>query len=174
MSNPRKPVPGHSLSTANIPTGLARCLSDSEKPPAFQLKVGDGKLKLVGGPLPDPPLAEDDPPLNEWRRYRLDPDDRGPVEFVGKLVARAAVVRHRNTMRTWLGLHETRAGKGILRMTKVDGSRGGWAWDSGQADESETVRVFDSVDAALDTVRSATLRHQLLTDLGRESVQFIE
>ncbi len=182
----RRPGTGRSNLIDETPSDVARAIAASHKPVTFQTNDDYGKVQFVppekvqfGLPeevqiVPPVPNAEDDPPLNQWRRFRLEPDDRGPLEFVGKLVATGRVVRQRETVATWLGLYETRAGKGILEMFKYDGSRSGSHWDSPTSDESHTVRVFDNVDAALSTVKSASLRHLLLADLGRESVEFIE
>jgi len=177
------------------PTGHSRSLDvDGVTEPSQQptetklLAAADGKLRVTSGPLPtptknsdiwdippsdeEPPIAEDDPPLNEVRRFHLEPDDRGPLQFIGKMVAYASVERRQSTVRTWMGLYETRGGKGIIQMKKYDGSYRNVGWEDG--DVSETVRVFETVDAALASVRSAAHQRQLLSSLGRESVEFIE
>jgi hypothetical protein len=118
------------------------------------------------------PKAEDDPPLNELRHFQLAPDNRSPLEFVGKLVARAASIRDGNRKRTWIGIHETHGGKFVLELFKWDGTARNLAWEHGE--QSSTVRLYDTLDAALDSIRSPALKHQLLKDLCRESVEFIE
>jgi hypothetical protein len=163
-----KPESGH------IPSNLDRLIDRAGEPGPFKLEIRGGKLAIAGPSelMPLPPHAEEDPPLNELRQFRFEPYDRGPLEFVGKLVATGAVERQGGRTRTWLGLHETRAGKGILRMLKWDGSRRNVGWQQGE--ESETVRIYDSIDSAIATIRSAALKHQLLSDLGRAAVEFID
>jgi hypothetical protein len=171
MTPPNKPA-GHSHSpgTNGVVPELSQRATDAKLVAGADDGHGDVWDEQPGDE--EPPVAEDDPPLNEMRRFHLEPDDRGPLEFIGKLIATASVERQEGAVRTWMKLYETRAGKGIIQMKKYDGLYRNVGWQDG--DVIETARVLDTVDAALASVRSAAHRRQLLSCLGRASVEFIE
>lgn len=109
--------------------------------------------------------------LNAVHHFRLEPDDGQPVEFIGSLVARALVDRG-DTQRTWAGLYKTRGGKVISEIVREDGRARNVVADLG--DRLRSVKVFDSVETALGSIRSAALRNQLLSDLGMLQTKFID
>jgi hypothetical protein len=114
---------------------------------------------------------DDDVELNAVHRFRLEPDDGQPVEFVGSLIARAAVQRG-DSQHTWVGLYRTRGGKIISEIIRDDGRARNVAARLG--DRFRSVKVFDTVEVALASIRSAVLRNQLLGDLGLLKTKFID
>jgi hypothetical protein len=151
--------------------GLTRSLGTSQNSPPTKLTSGDSKVTIQ---LPvDPPIVgpDEDVELNTIHRFRLTPDDGQPVEFVGALIAMAAVERG-ETQRTWVGLYQTRGGKFITEIDRRDGRARNVAWKSGDA--YSTVKVFETRDEALSSIRSTTLRNQLLKQLGLLSTRFID
>jgi hypothetical protein len=114
---------------------------------------------------------DDDVELNAVHRFRLEPDDGQPVEFVGSLIARAAVQRG-DSQHTWVGLYRTRGGKIISEIVRDDGRAQNVAARLG--DRFRSVKVFDTVEVALASIRSAVLRNQLLGDLGLLKTKFID
>jgi hypothetical protein len=114
---------------------------------------------------------DQDVELNATHRFRLEPDDGQPVEFIGSLIARGLVDRG-DTQRTWVGLYKTRGGKIISEIVRDDGRARNVVADLG--DRFRSVKVFDSLETALASIRSAVLRNQLLSDLGMLQTKFID
>jgi hypothetical protein len=132
------------------------------------------KRFMSGQPPTDEPAfvrQDEDVELNAFHRFRLEPDDGQPVEFIGCLIARALVDRG-DTQRTWVGLYKTRGGKIISEIVRDDGRARNVVADLG--DRFRSVKVFDSLEAALESIRSAALRNQLLSDLGMLQTKFID
>jgi hypothetical protein len=77
-----------------------------------------------------------------------------------------------DTQRTWVGLYKTRGGKVISEIVRDDGRARNVVADLGERFRS--VKVFDSVESALASIRSASLRNQLLSDLGLLETKFID
>lgn len=122
---------------------------------------------------PGPSLIgpDDDVELNAVHRFRLEPDDGQPVEFIGSLIARALVDRG-DAQRTWAGLYKTRGGKVISEIVREDGRARNVVAELG--DRLRSLKVFDSLETALASIRSAALRNQLLSDLGLLQTKFID
>lgn len=128
---------------------------------------------------PTPPASDaianigpdDDVELNVTYRFRLEPDDGQPVAFVGALIAQAVVERG-GTQRTWAGLYRTRGGKVISEIIRDDGRARNVSSELG--DRFRTVKVFESLELALASIRSAVLRNQLLSDMGMLQTKFID
>jgi hypothetical protein len=93
------------------------------------------------------------------------------VEFIGSLIAHALVDRG-GTQRTWAGLYKTRGGKVISEIVREDGRARNVVAELG--DRFRSVKVFDSLETALASIRSAALKNQLLSDLGLLQTKFIE
>jgi hypothetical protein len=71
-----------------------------------------------------------------------------------------------------VGLYKTRGGKVISEIVRDDGRARNVVADLGERFRS--VKVFDSVESALASIRSASLRNQLLSDLGLLETKFID
>ena len=114
---------------------------------------------------------DEDVELNATYRFRLEPDDGQPIEFIGALIAQAVVERGDN-QRTWIGLYRTRGGKIISEIVRGDGRAHNVPPEMG--DQFRAVKVFDTMDLALASIRSTALRNQLLSDLGLLKTRFID
>jgi hypothetical protein len=150
----------------NSPTAMPsapRDLGPSSRMRALRTQLESEEPSFVG--------QDENVELNAVHRFRLEPDDGQPVEFIGSLIARALLDRS-DTQRTWAGLYKTRGGKVISEIVRDDGRARNVAADLG--DRLRSVKVFDSVEAALASIRSAALRNQLLRDLGMLETKFIE
>jgi hypothetical protein len=114
---------------------------------------------------------DEDVELNEIHRFRLEPGNAQPVEFVGELIGRGGVERGGN-QKTWAGLYRTRGGKFITEINRWDGRSRNVSWDLG--DQLCTVKVFESRDEALASIKSDALRNQILNCLGLLTTRFVE
>jgi hypothetical protein len=160
----------------------ARVLTDLRTPeeaaaginsPYEPFDLGPSLLMRAQRESEEPSLVsqDQDVELNATHRFRLEPDDGQPVEFIGGLIARALVDRG-DTQRTWVGLYRTRGGKIISEIVRDDGRARNVVAELG--DRFRSVKVFDSLETALASIRSASIRNQLLSDLGLLQTKFIE
>jgi hypothetical protein len=164
------------LDRLRTPDEVAAGVNSPFAMPSASKDLGPSSLKrgVSGRPPSDEPTLigqDEDVELNAVHRFRLEPDDGQPVEFIGSLIARALVDRG-DTQRTWAGLYKTRGGKVISEIVREDGRARNVVADMG--DRFRSVKVFDSVEAALASIRSATLRNQLMSDLGLLQTKFID
>ncbi len=141
----------------------ANLRSPFEPPSSTRVERVKNEETLVG--------PDEDVELNAIHRFRLEPDDNQPLEFVGALIAQAVVERGA-TQRTWIGLYRTRGGKIISEIVRDDGRARNVGWELG--DRFRTVKIFDTLDIALASIRSAALRNQLMGTLGLLTTRFVE
>jgi hypothetical protein len=129
MTSSKKPFSAHisdhqrHLEDPATVAGVIESAMRPQSPPKLTVHSGRVSVALPVKPsrsalLQSVPKAEEDPPLNELRHFQLAPDNRSPLEFVGKLVARAATIRDGNRKRTWVGIHETQGGKFVVELFK--------------------------------------------------------
>ena len=164
---PVAPSPSFQARVLDMPRTPAEVVANQRSP--FTIDGSASKGPTIDGVTDVGP--DDEVELNAVHRFRLEPDDGQPVAFVGALIAQAVVERG-GSQRTWVGMYRTRGGKVITEIVRDDGRGRNVGWQLG--DRFRTVKVFDSVEIALPSIRSATLRNQLLSNLGLLKTKFID